>query len=112
MSVTARVRVERGGAADTVGLLMSVVDGEMVGHPVPIPALDGRTLSLRRMSVEERLVELEVGGNRPPAEPEALLVEATLEAVPLDPVGGNDVARSRFADRACAPGRRETRCGA
>jgi cytochrome c-type biogenesis protein CcmF len=80
MSVTAKVRVERSGAADTVALPMSVVDGEMVGRPVPIPDLDGRTLTFRRMSVEERLVELEVGGGSPaPQEPEALLVEVSLK---------------------------------
>jgi cytochrome c-type biogenesis protein CcmF len=80
MSVIAKVRVERSGAADTVALPMSVVDGEMVGRPVPIPDLDGRTLTFRRMSVEERLVELEVGGGPPaPQEPEVLLVEVSLK---------------------------------
>lgn len=80
MSVTAEVRVERNGAADTVALPMSVVDGETVGRPVPVSGLDGRTLTFRRMSVEERLVELEVGGGEPATPgPEALLVETSLK---------------------------------
>lgn len=80
MSVTANVRVERGGAADTIALPMSVIDGEMVGRPMPVPGLDGRTLTFRRMAVEQRLVELEVGGGRPAAtQPEVLLVEASLK---------------------------------
>ena len=80
MSVTAEVRVERSGPADTVALPMSIVDGEMVGRPVPIPGLDGRTLTFRRMSVEERLVELDVGGGQEaPPMPEALLVEVSLK---------------------------------
>jgi cytochrome c-type biogenesis protein CcmF len=80
MSVTAKVLVERGGVADTVALPMSVVDGEMVGRPVPISGLDGRTLTFRRMSVEERRVELEVSGDKPPPQgPEALLAEASLK---------------------------------
>jgi cytochrome c-type biogenesis protein CcmF len=81
MSVTARVRVERGGTPDTLGLPMSIVEGKVVGQPVRIPALDGRTLTFHRMSVEERLVELEVGGGQPavPQGPQALLVEASLK---------------------------------
>ncbi len=69
-----------GGAADTIALPMSVIDGEMVGRPMPVPGLDGRTLTFRRMAVEQRLVELEVGGGRPAAtQPEVLLVEASLK---------------------------------
>ncbi len=80
MSVTARVQVARDGAADTVALPMRVIDGELVGSPVPIPGLDGSTLTFRRMSVEERTVEFEVGGNPDePAGPETLLAEVTLK---------------------------------
>lgn len=81
MSVTAKVLVERGAGADTVALPMSVVEGEMIGTPVPIRGLDGRTLSFRRMSVEERRVDLMVGGGQPAAspKPETLLVEVSVK---------------------------------
>jgi cytochrome c-type biogenesis protein CcmF len=80
MSVTAKVLVDRGGQADTVALPMAVGENGMVGEPVPVPALDGRTLTFQRMSVEERMVELAVGHGEPVTkQPEVLLVEASLK---------------------------------
>ncbi len=77
MSVDAEVRIESGGRSETVRLPFGVVDGELRGTPVSPATLPGTTLTLRRMSVEEGIVELDAGGGAIAATPETLIVEAS-----------------------------------
>jgi cytochrome c-type biogenesis protein CcmF len=77
MIVTAKVLCARGGQADTLRLPMMVGDdGRMAGRPVMAAALGGKTLTFRKMSVEERRADIEVGGggSAPASMPQGVLL--------------------------------------
>lgn len=81
MRVDAVVTVRQGDRVDTLALPLQASGGAMQGTPVPVPGLEGSTLTFERMSVESASVQLVLrhpaAGDGAPAE--TLLVEVSVK---------------------------------